>query len=277
MKYTYFPGCSLKSTEIAYEQSLKLSSEALGIQLQELADWNCCGATLYPGLNKKAFLALAARNFALAEKNKADLVTACNGCFTALGKANFYLRQNKDYLKKLNNLLSREGLKYQGNIRVRHFLEVIINDVGLIKIESALKRKLSTIKVACYYGCQFSRPLGLEYAENPGELEKLFAVLGAEVVDFSAKTDCCGGAVVLSEEDACLKLLSGILRQARALNADCLVTICPLCQINLQLYQRKIGIFMPVIYFTQALAYCLGVDFSRLGKEFLPLKNLVQV
>lgn len=276
MRYTYFPGCSLTSSEISYNNSLKLCSKALGIELQELDDWNCCGATIYPGLKRKSYLALAVRNLALAEKYSQDLVTPCNGCFAALTRANLYFKENKGSLDKLNTILKPEGLSYDGNVRVRHFLEVLINDLGLDKIKDKLKRKLSGLKVVCYYGCQYSRPLSTEHPENPHFLENLMSILGAEVKNFSLKTDCCGGILTLCE-DASLKLVSNILNEARDLNADCIITVCPLCQVNLELYQRKIKVFLPIIYFTQLLGFSLGVEFSQLGKEISPLKELILV
>jgi len=275
MKYTYYPGCSLKSTEIGYENSLRASSEILGIELKELPEWNCCGATIFPKLNYKSYLLLSTRNLALAESYGEDLVTACNGCLTALNKVNFYLQNNRDILEKINGVLGKSGLNYQGKIKIRHFLEVLVKDIGKKIIGEKIKKGIHGIKVASYYGCQYSRPFGPEHPENPQYLENLLEILGAEIVDFSHKTNCCGGILTISEE-SCLKLIKDILEEAENSKVDCIVTICPLCEINLQLYQKRIKIFIPVVYFTQLLGYSLGIEISKLGKEIFSLKKLLK-
>jgi len=275
MKYTYYPGCSVKSTEIGYENSLKACSEVLEIELNELDDWNCCGATIFPKLNRKAYLLLSVRNLALAENYGKDIVTVCNGCLTALSKTNFYLQQNRDAFEKINRVLEKLGLNYQGKIKVRHFLEILIKDIGQKKIEEKIKKRIRGVRVAPYYGCQYSRPFGPEHPENPHYLENLLILLGAEVVDASFKTNCCGGILTIAEDNS-HKLIKSILEDAKRLKADFIVTICPLCEINLQLFQKKIGIFIPVVYFTQILGYCLGIEISKLGKEIYSFKGLLK-
>jgi len=275
MKYTYYPGCSLKSTEIGYEDSLKSSCEVLGIELKEVLDWNCCGATIFPKLSYKSYLLLSTRNLALAEIYGEDLVTACNGCLNALNRANFYLQDNKNVLEKINGVLEKVGLNYHGKIKVRHFLEVIVKDVGEKSIKEKIKKGIHGIKVVSYYGCLYSRPFSSEDPQNPYYLETLLKILGAEIIDFPSKTNCCGGILTISEEN-CLKLIKDILEEAQKSKADCIVTICPLCHINLQLYQKRIKIFMPIVYFTQLLGYSLGIEISKLGKDIFSLKGLLK-
>ena len=272
MKYSYYPGCSLHSAHKGYDSSCRAVSHHLGCELVELEDWNCCGATIYMSIKKTTSLAIAARNLALAEKAGMDIVTPCSSCYTILSKAHRYLSNSKELLDNTNSCLAEAGLKYNCTARVRHPLDVLVNDVGLEIVSLYLKKPLNGLKIANYYGCQIVRPeKGFDDKENPTSMENLFQSMGAEEVYFPYKLRCCGGMLMTTFEDAALKLSEEILSSAAENGADCIVTTCPLCQMNLEAYQDKINkVFnknykMPILFFTQVLGVALGLDEEVLG------------
>ncbi|MHB1688868.1 MAG: CoB--CoM heterodisulfide reductase iron-sulfur subunit B family protein [Ignavibacteriaceae bacterium] len=277
MKYSYYPGCSLHSAHKGYDLSCKAISAKLGCELIELEDWNCCGATIYMSIKKITSLAIAARNLAIAEKEKLDIVTPCSSCYTVLNKTHIHLKSNKELLDKVNMCLAEAGLQYKCTVRVRHPLDVLINDLGLEIIKLHIKKPLDGLKIANYYGCQILRPdKGFDDRENPTSMENLFETLGAKNVYFPCKLNCCGGMLMTTYEDAALKLSADILNIAEENGADCIATTCPLCQMNLEAYQKRINkVFnkkyeMPILFFTQLIGVALGLDEKELGID----KNL---
>jgi heterodisulfide reductase subunit B len=299
MKYTYYPGCSVKSTANLYQESIDVVMPSLGVELEELEDWNCCGATAYMSVKELMSFAISARNLAMAEKFHRDVVTPCSACYLVLNKTNHYFNDYPDMRKKLGIALEAGGLSYSGNVRVRHILDVIINDVGLEKIAEMSTSALEGLKVAPYYGCQIVRPEyygcgceeheeGFDDPDDPVCMDRLIESTGATCVKYSMKTKCCGSSLIGTEEKQALKLCRGILDNAVQNGAHCIVTICPLCQMNLDIYQSKVNrLFgtkfdIPVIYFTQLIGLAMGKNPKELGLGRLavkmtgPMKQILQ-
>jgi heterodisulfide reductase subunit B len=279
MKYTYYPGCSVSATANIYQDSIKAIAPALDLELEELEDWNCCGATAYMSVKELMSFAISARNLALAEAHHRDVVTPCSACYTVLNKTNHYFAEYPDLRTKVGQALEAGGLSYSGNIRVRHLLDIIVNDIGYEKIASLVKKKLTGLKVAPYYGCQIVRPeAGFDDPDEPTTMNRLVEALGAECIDYRMKTVCCGASLMGTQEALALRLCKNLLLDAERKGAHCLVTTCPLCQMNLDIYQGKInGLFktkfnLPIIYFTQLIGIALDLPARELGLERLAVK-----
>jgi len=287
MEYTYYPGCSLEASGKGYDESLRFVFRTLGQKLVDLEDWNCCGATYYMSTKETTSLVCSARNLALAEKYGHDILAPCSSCYTILYKTNHILKNNFIMKAKVDQALKKDNLRYNLNLKVRHPLEVLVNDVGIDSIVSKAKNSLGGVKIAPYYGCQIVRPdRGLDDKENPQMMDNLFAALGAENVDFPMKVRCCGGMLMTTYPEVALELNKKILEAAYENDADLVLTTCPLCQINLEAYQNKINkkyktdFHLPVLFFTQALGLALGGTPKELGiqRSIIPfrLKENVQ-
>ncbi|MEM3453493.1 MAG: CoB--CoM heterodisulfide reductase iron-sulfur subunit B family protein [Candidatus Hadarchaeum sp.] len=284
MTYLYYPGCSLESSARSYDVSTRWVFHRLNLDLQELEDWNCCGATMYMSIKETISLSFSARNLAIAEKNNGEIVAPCSSCYTILNKTNHILQENFILKAKVNQSLKRAGLEYRGTVRVRHPLDVLVNDVGLEKIKAKTVRSLNGIRIAPYYGCQIVRPEGFfDDRENPITMDELFASLGATIVPYPVKLRCCGGMLMTTFPDVALALNREILEAAENEQADVIVTTCPLCQINLDAYQDKINkkfgtkFRLPVMFFTQLLALSLGADRYeiRLKENVVPIPGKI--
>jgi heterodisulfide reductase subunit B len=271
MKYSYYPGCSLKGTGRAYEESLLPVFKALGVEVEELPDWNCCGATAYMAVSEAAGFMLTARNLALAEQQPHDLVAPCNGCFLALKKTQHYVADYPSVADQVHDALHRGGLKYSGKVKVRHPLDVLVNDVGLDRIKKAVTTPLKGLKVAPYYGCQIVRPYAdFDDQTNPVLMDKLLLTLGAEVVKYPLKTRCCGGSLTGTIGEVGQRMSYLLLKEAQKRGANVMATVCPLCQFNLDSYQDDIArqwerVTMPVVYVTQLIGLAMGIDARELG------------
>ena len=271
--YTYFPGCSSSEGGAkAYNWSARAVSQALDIDLIELDDWNCCGSTPSGSVDELGSFCMPARDLALAEKTGLDLVTPCSACYVVFNRTNSYLKQYPQLKAKVDEALAAGGLEYHGTVRVRHMLDVLTNGIDHDAIESTVKKPLSGLKVAPYYGCQVVRPrFGFDHPEYPKSLDKLIASLGAEPVPFPLKTRCCGGSLIISEEDVALELIRKLFESALSNGAECLVTVCPLCQTNLDAYQSQVNrkfktkFNIPVLFFTQLIGVAFGLKEKDLG------------
>lgn len=279
MKYTYYPGCSVKATAKLYQESIDAVAPELGIELEELDDWNCCGATAYMSVKELMSFAISARNLALAEPFHRDVVTPCSACYLVLNKTNHYFAEYPELRKKLGQALEAGGLSYSGNIRVRHLLDVFVNDVGVEKIRGLVSRRLEGLNVAPYYGCQIVRPEeGFDDPDVPTLMDGLIEATGATCVKYALKTKCCGASLMGTEEKQALGLCRSLLFEAQRNGAHCIVTVCPLCQMNLDVYQPKVNrLFgtdfdIPVIYFTQLVGLALGKSHKELGLGRLAVK-----
>jgi heterodisulfide reductase subunit B len=243
--------------------------------LEELDDWNCCGATAYVAIHEKRSFVLSARNLAIAEKTGKDLVAICNGCYLALRKASKYISENPKLKDNITKALAAGGMSYEGTIDVRHFLDVVVNDLGEQRIRDCVSRKLDGLKIAPYYGCQIGRPFGeIDDPEDPQMMDDLIGWLGGQAVEFPLKAKCCGGLMMTTQADIGQDLTGKILKNARDAGADCIITACPLCQMNLEGYQKTVSKTMgtdcsiPVLYFTQLMGVAFG-----LGSNDLALKD----
>ncbi len=269
--YTFYPGCSLEVSNKPYLVSVQEVFGVLNAQLKELPDWNCCGATLYMGIDEINAVYMSARNLAIAEKDNYDILNACSACFLTLKKAKDYLLNDSELMQKVNSLLSEEGLKFTGKTKIRHVLEVLYNDFKE-QIPSLIKKNLNGLKVACYYGCQVVRPkTDFDDVEYPQKMDEIINMTGAKSVFFTHKTKCCGGMLMTTSEDVCLKMVRDILSSAQNAGAEIIATVCPLCQMNLEAYQDvvnkkfKTKFNIPILYLTQVLGYVFGIDKDRLG------------
>ncbi|MCK6619660.1 MAG: CoB--CoM heterodisulfide reductase iron-sulfur subunit B family protein [Calditrichaceae bacterium] len=274
MKYLYYPGCSLKGQATPYEKSLLASFEKLGIVLEELPDWNCCGATTYMGVDNKAALALAARNLAIAEDLEQDVIAPCSACYMILNKAQHQVNEYPEMGKTIRAALANAGLKLHGKrIRVRHPLEVLVNDFGVQEIKKRVSRPLSGLKIFPYYGCLIVRPKTNAFDDPwyPTTMDRLLEALGCKPVDHALKTKCCGGSLTGTIEEVGLRLVYHLLHEAKKKEVKAIAALCPLCQFNLEAYQKKVEkqyretFRLPVLYFTQLLGYAVGIEPEDLG------------
>jgi len=273
MRYLYYPGCSAEATGKAYDISARALMAKLGIELREIDDWNCCGATSYFSVRELDSFAIAARNLAIAQQQgDEDVVAICNACYTSLSKTNRYMNESDEVFKAVNGALGAVGRSYDGTKNVRHIMDVLINDVGLEAIESKVTRRLAGIKVAPYYGCQYSRPMGtFDDPEFPTTMDAFFKALGADVVDYPGKVKCCGGMMMMTKEDAALHMCFELLKSAADRGADVIVAACPLCEMNLEAYQPRVNATyntsfnIPVMYFTQLAGLAFGVEPAKLA------------
>lgn len=283
MKYSYFPGCSLKGLGRAYEESLLPVMRHLGVEMRELDDWNCCGATAYMSVDEHKACVLAARNLAIAEKaGPHDLITPCSACYLVLNKTKHYLHDSPEMKTAVQRALAAGQLRYEGRVEVRHPLDVLVHHVGLGVIKEKVVRPLTGLKVAPYYGCQVVRPYAtFDNAWNPTTMDRLLKTLGAEVVDYPLKTKCCGGSLTGTLPEAGLRLSYILLKEAVRRGAHVIATICPLCQFNLDAYhdqmERRWGpAHIPTVYFTQLMGLAFGLAPKTLGlhRNFLPMAPL---
>ncbi|KPJ59303.1 MAG: hypothetical protein AMJ46_11715 [Latescibacteria bacterium DG_63] len=286
MDYTYYPGCSLEVSNKAYDISARNVAKALGANLIELEDWNCCGATNYMSVRELRSFAISARNLALAQKENRDLVTVCSACYTTLNKTHQYMEADGKLKAEINNALSAVNLKYDGDLKVRHLLDVFVNDIGIENIAKKVKVPLKGLRVVPYYGCQLTRPNAtFDDAEFPTTMDTLFRALGADVVDYPLKTKCCGGMLMTTAEKVALKLVRNLLDCAVKRGVDCIVTPCPLCHFNLDAYQNNVNkmfgtnFAVPILFFTQLTGVALGLSGREiaLGQEIVPAEEALSV
>jgi len=271
MKYSYFPGCSLKGLGRAYEESLLPVMKHLGVELQELEDWNCCGATAYMAVDEVKACVLAARNLALAEKVGHQVLAPCSACYLVLNKTKHYFHDSSAIRETIGRVLGVIGLRYGGDTPVRHPLDVLLNDIGLEAIKQKVRRPLTGLRVAPYYGCQIVRPYStFDDQYNPTTMDRLLEALGATVVRFPLKTKCCGGSLTGTVPEAGIRLVYILHSEARKRGGDCLATVCPLCQFNLDAYHAQVAsqygkVLVPAVYFTQLMGLAFGLPEQELG------------
>jgi heterodisulfide reductase subunit B len=267
--------------------STKAIAGPLGIELEEVEDWNCCGATEYFSVNKSAAYALVARNLAMAAKQDGftDITAPCSACYVNLRKTDHYMGKYPKLMEQTNKALGAGGLSYQpGTLKVRHLADVIVSDIGYEALAEKVVRPLKGLRLAPYYGCLVVRPeLGeaVDDPEYPMFLDRMLETLGAEVVDFPLKAHCCGGHMTQISAETAYELIRRLLKNADEYEADAIVTLCPICQLNLDAYQgnvnRQFGTHfnLPVLYFTQIIGLALDLDVKELGigKEIVSAKD----
>ncbi|MBN2218523.1 MAG: CoB--CoM heterodisulfide reductase iron-sulfur subunit B family protein [Pirellulales bacterium] len=273
MKYAYYPGCSMECNAAAYEVSTQAVARVLGFELAEIDDWNCCGATEYFSQDELTACAVVARNLALVDSRTDQLVAPCAACYLNLAKTDKLMTDDPEMGRKINQALAAGSLHYEGGrVKVRHLLDVIYHDFGEEKIREKVVRPLDGLRVAPYYGCQVVRPIkGDDSTEYPMQMDEMFTWLGAEVVDYPVKAHCCGGHMTQISEPQAFELIRRLLQSAVDYEADMILCMCPMCQLNLDAYQSRVNGFfntnfsMPIIYFTQMLGIAFGLDPKELG------------
>ena len=275
MKYSYYPGCAQHGTAVDYRSSVEAVFGRLGIELEEVKNWNCCGALHVPDRTVKT--GLSART--LASAKGLDMATPCNLCYSNLMRAQNALQDNT-LRTRVNEALIE---KYDGNTKPKHLLEVIVKDLGLPKLAEQVKKPLK-IKAVPYYGCLLTRPENnFDSPENPRSLDDLIVSLGAEPVKYYYKTKCCGGPILITNEDLALNLAKELLVMAKESGADCIVVTCPMCHLQLDAKQKaaeskfNIKIDLPIIYFTQLMGLAMGFDPKELGlsRHLVPTDKLI--
>lgn len=255
MKYSYYPGCTNHSTAIEYIEASKAVMEAMGIELAELPDWSCCGAASAHNLSSSLALGLSSFNIAQAEAQGDDLLIPCAGCYNNLARADYALQHDLEKRKELEELLD---FNYSGKIKMLSIVDLIADQQWRDKIKELVKKPLSELKVVCYYGCAIIRPQEItasDDVENPQRLDQMMTDLGADVLDWSCKVDCCGSDLGLTHPDKAAVLVNKIADYAVAAGADCMVTSCALCQANVDIRQQR----LPILYFTEMMAEAFQV------------------
>ncbi len=265
MKYIYYPGCTLETTALEYNKSTQAAMQALGAELMEIEDWNCCGAAAGEATSHLLSMVLAARNLALAEQmdGGADLLIPCSGCYLNLRKVEDHVKREEGLFGKINEALKEEALEYKGKIKVRHLLDVLSCDFDPENMKPLVKKDMSGLKVAPYYGCQALRPYpDFDDPQEPRTMEPVIGALGAEVHPWNVGSKCCGAALMNTKKVVALELTGSILRAAKG--ADCIVTVCPMCQLNLEAYQKPISqeqgedLSVSILYLPQLMGVAFG-------------------
>lgn len=272
-QYAYYPGCSLESLGKNYHISALEVSRELGLELKELEDWNCCGATAYFPVDELLAYTLVSRNLAIAEKTGLkDFVAPCSACYKNAYYTNSYLQKDEDLAEHINYALEADNLHVYGTMKVRHLIEVFIEDVGIEEIRKKVSNPLKGLRVAPYYGCQLVRPRkAKEDVENPRYFEGLLSALGSEPIEYASKTRCCGGSLIITNRKAALDMIHKLLQDAVKNNANVIATTCPMCNVNVEVYQSQVNrefgtdFSIPVMYFTQLMGMALGLDRGRIG------------
>ena len=291
--YSFYPGCSSQKAASAsnYQVSVNSMCEVLDIELNEIPDWNCCSASIgYAGGGELPRLALSARNMALSEQAHPgqDIVATCAACWLATRETQECLHSDGDLMKETNEALAAAGLSVKADKKVRHMVEVLIEDFGYEELGKHVKRPLEGMKIAGYVGCQTNRPFGIdgESFENPKYLDKLVETMGAESCEnYEKKVSCCGGALAFSEPEKSQALIKDIIESAYDNGADLIVTPCPVCQMNVEVYQDQINskygtkFKMPTVYYSTLMSVAYGKSGKEAGLDgqIIPAKQLEEI
>ena len=281
-QYILYLGCTVPVRALNYEISARKVAQRLGVQLEDIPEFSCCG---YPvkSLHHDAYLLMAARNLALAEKKGLPVCTLCSSCCGSLAEANHELQEDEKLRSRINEDLSRWlGMRYEGGVRVTHFTRVLQQEVGSKKISEQIQADLSSLRVAPHYGCHYTKPStihhGAEDPENPKSLDELIEATGAHSVNYEDKLQCCGGGVLAIDEQVSLAMAQRKLDHVRAQHADAIVLICPFCNVMYESNQRKIEkVFqkeykLPVLFYPQLLGLALGMAPEELGLNMNRIK-----
>ena len=285
MKYAYYPGCSLHSTAKEFDMSTKAAFRGLGIGLEEVQDWVCCGASSAHMTSEILSHVLPAKTLAGVDQDAKGVVVPCIACYSRFRITNAALQEDPELRAQVKSAV---GVAYGGKIPVVHPLDVVVNDYGLDAVREKVSKELTDLRVASYYGCLLTRPPEInsfdDDPENPTSMDDLATALGAEAVDWPYKTECCGASLSFTRTDIALRLSHDILAMAADEDADCIAVACPMCQSNLDLRQRAINrkygtsFDIPIVYFTQLIGLALGVAPRELGLHLHSVnpKNLLK-
>lgn len=272
MNYLYYPGCSLTASAREYDLAARAVMAATGTKLTEIDDWTCCGASAAAPISHLLSLSLSARNLALAEKTAADgqVLVPCSACYLNLKKAHEVLRNDTKGRLTINDALAAVNLAATGSVRVRHLLDVLAVDLGVAGLAPHVTRSLSGLTVAPYYGCQCLRPYPeFDDPERPVSMEPLIEATGAAVHSWAVGARCCGASLVSTQPETGIARICAILKAAKG--ADLIVTVCPMCQMNLDAWQLQAShmasedLSITVLYLPQLLGLAMGLDTHDLG------------
>jgi heterodisulfide reductase subunit B len=281
LKYLFFLGCVIPYRVASFEVSSRKVLEKLGVELEEMPEANCCGLPL-DSVDHDAMLVLAARNLCFAEQKSLDIMTLCPGCAGTLRKVNKLVQEDKTIKEKINGYLKEVGLKLEGGkIRVRHFMQVLSEDIGYERIKQTVTKPLTGLQVAEHIGCHVLRPkkyIGFDDPENPVILKQLIEATGAQSLDYIYKTDCCGAPIVGVNDKLSLHIAGDKLKNIKKVNAQAIITVCPFCQMMFdtnqrrieQLLEEKFGI--PVLHYPQLLGLAMEIDPKKLALDDLRVK-----
>jgi heterodisulfide reductase subunit B len=275
MKYLYYPGCSLEGTAREYSLATRAVMRSLGADLLEVEGWTCCGASAAESISSLLALALPARNLALAEgmEHGGEILVPCSACYLNLKKVEETIKKDPELYSRLNLILEAQGLRLGGTVRVRHLLDVIANDLGPEKIRSLTKKPLGDLIIAPYYGCQCLRPYAVfDDPEMPRSMEPLIEAIGAKIHRWHMGAKCCGASHMNTHMEVGIELVTAILGDAKA--ADAIVTVCPMCQMNLEAHQRKIShyrkedMYKTILYLPQLIGLAFDLPEDELGLNY---------
>jgi len=280
--YALFLGCTIPARQPNYELSARKALAKLGIELVDLANMTCCAPPPVQSIDLETSLAVAAYNICLAEEADLNLVTLCSGCFESLAMTNAMLKADEKLKAKINRILSQAGKEFLGSKEVKHFLQVLMDDVGLKRLKQSVSKPLSNLKVAAFYGCHALRPselLKLDDPERPSLLENLIETLGAKSVEYRNKLKCCGGLLRGFSDELALNLAREKLANTSKAGADCIATLCPFCFVALDIGQMQVRskfqetYDMPVLHYSELLALALGIDPKELALQTHKIKT----
>jgi len=272
MRYIFYPGCSQEGTALEYRDSSLAVLRALGADVEELEDWTCCGASVAPVMSDLLGLVLPARNLALAERQAdgRDLLVVCSACYTNFRRTAGTLASDRQLHDKVNQALEVENLTYRGTLAARHILDVLANDFGPEAVRARVQKPLEGLTVAPYYGCQTVRPYSpFDNGQRPTSMLPLLEALGVKVHRHSREASCCGTSLLMTKPEVGLTMAGAVL--AACEGADCIVTVCPMCHMNLDAYQDKVSrllgrtVRIPVLYLPQLMGLAFGLPREVLG------------
>jgi len=267
MKISYYPGCTLKNHAKNFEDSTICSLNTIGVEVEELSRWNCCGTVFSLTTDDLIHHVAPIRNLIrVKEANYDKVMTVCAMCYNTLKRANERIKSDPESLDILNDFMDREETVYEGDVQVFHLLEFLKDEIGFKNLEKKVIKPLKKLKIASYYGCLLVRPkeIGFDDMENPTILDDLMSALGADSIDFPFKTECCGAYQTVDKPEIIADRTNQILTSAREQGAEIVVVSCPLCAFNLDQRQKQTAEkypefkHIPVLYFTQPLAIALG-------------------
>lgn len=285
MKYAYYPGCSLHSTAKEYDRSLRAVCEKVGIELEEVKNWICCGSTPAHTTSRLLSLALPLKNLAEIERSGfREVIVPCAACFSRFKIAQHEINSEPELAAKVETIIEH---KFVDGVKVCHPLEILSNNTGISRLAELVKNDLAGLKVVCYYGCLLTRPpkvMEFDVCEYPQSMDKVLQAVGIPTLDWSYKTDCCGAAFALTRTDIVLKLSHGILEGAKSVGADAIVVACPLCHLNLDTRQEEIEkeyqvtYHLPIFYFTQliGLAFDIPAEKLLLKRHFVNTEKVLE-
>ena len=272
MRYAYYPGCSLHSMETSYDRSVKAVCKHLGVELWEIPDWVCCGASSGHSMGHLVGLAIPAKSLVKAEKEGLDVLAPCAACWQRMVWVNHEVNHSPEMKDKISRAIEED---INGTSKVYSIIDGLAA-LGMDKIAQAVKKPLKGLKVASYYGCYYVKPPKVAHVddpENPHLMDDLMKALGAEAVDWPFKTECCGTSMIFQDVDTTVSMSQKIIEMADKAGADVIVTACPVCEMNLDMRMEQINkkfktnYNIPVVYFTELMAYAMGSVPQEIGLD----------